>query len=365
MKPREWGTAELIRRCHAGLDAATLMEELLRRLPRVVPFDAGLVATTDPATLLYTGAVLAEQSPVTQLPGFLANEYLDEDVMKYGDLAAGPQRVDWLDRSTRGRRASSSRYRELLSPLGLGDELRAAFVAGGSCWGVSCLSRENGSVAFNEQDAGVMTRLGPHVAEGLRTALLLEDCSRTHRDHDGPGVLVLAEDLSVLSATPAAERWLEEITSEYEPRLQGLPASVVNVVAVLRALNTVGAAATLQPRVRVRARSGRWLVLHASYLSGDPASATIAVVFEPAQRADLAPLIMQAHGLTAKESEVTRLVLLGHSTKEISATLFISEHTVQDHFKSIFAKVGVGSRRELVIRILSDHYPEFSEPVRP
>src|SRR5687767_14196625 len=101
MTVREWASAEVIRRCHAGLDASTLLEELLRRLPRVVPFDAGLLATTDPATLLYTGAVLAEQSHVSQMPAFLANEYLEDDVMKYADLATGPRRADWLSRSTR------------------------------------------------------------------------------------------------------------------------------------------------------------------------------------------------------------------------------------------------------------------------
>src|SRR5687767_13214941 len=95
--------AEIIRRCHAGLDASTLAEEFIRSLQQVVPFDVALVATTDPATLLYTEAVLSEQSHANHLLGFLANEYLDDDVMKYADLAHGPRRVQLLRRSTRGR----------------------------------------------------------------------------------------------------------------------------------------------------------------------------------------------------------------------------------------------------------------------
>jgi DNA-binding CsgD family transcriptional regulator len=80
------------------------------------------------------------------------------------------------------------------------------------------------------------------------------------------------------------------------------------------------------------------------------------VVIEPAPSAELAPLLLQAHGLTPKEAEVARLVLLGYSTKQISAALFISAHTVQDHLKSIFDKLGVGSRRQLVARlVLTDH----------
>ena len=360
MTTRDRAIAEIIRRRHAGLDTATLLEELLQRLPRVISYDAGLVATTDPATLLYTGAAFAEQDHVTHLPEFLVNEYLDDDVMKYADLASGPRRVDWLDRSTRGRPETSSRYRDLLEPLGLGDELRVAFVAGGSCWGVACLARERGSAPFGSQDARVMTRLGPHIAEGLRSALLLAEASNQSGDAEGPGVLLIDEDLSVVASTPRAERWLAEISTEHEPRVRGLPASVVNVVTALLTADPARGDQP-EPRVRVRARSGRWLVLHAAHLAADESSTTVAVVIEPAGRGDLAPLLLQAHGLTAKESEVARLVLLGYTTKDISAAMFISEHTVQDHLKSIFAKAGVGSRRELVITILGERHPELRE----
>jgi DNA-binding CsgD family transcriptional regulator len=352
------GIADITRTCHAGLDAPTLLEDLLARLKAVVPFEAGFIATTDPGTLLFTSAVLAEQSHVMHLPGFLANEYLDDDVLKYSDLARGPKRDGTLNQSTRGELAASPRYRQLLAPMGLGDEFRAAFVAGGSCWGVGCLSRERGDIPFGDDEAAALGRLGPHIAEGLRTALLFDEASGREVGMDGPGVLILSEeDLSVLATTPATGRWLEEIAGDREPRLNGLPSCVLNVVAALRSLESQ----PVVPRVRVRSHSGRWLVLHASYLSLDPASGSIAVVIEPAQRSEVAPLILQAHGLTERESAVVRLVLVGASTKEIAGALSISEHTVQDHFKSIFNKVGVSSRRDLVVRILNDRHPGFEE----
>jgi ATP/maltotriose-dependent transcriptional regulator MalT len=51
-----------------------------------------------------------------------------------------------------------------------------------------------------------------------------------------------------------------------------------------------------------------------------------------------------AHGLTARELEVLRLVASGKSNREIAAALVISEHTVARHLQNIFAKLDVSSR---------------------
>ena len=67
--------------------------------------------------------------------------------------------------------------------------------------------------------------------------------------------------------------------------------------------------------------------------------------------ADLTDLLLSAHGLSAREKEICHQVLVGRSTSEIAAALFISANTVQDHLKSIFAKTGIRSRRELVAHL--------------
>jgi DNA-binding CsgD family transcriptional regulator len=61
-----------------------------------------------------------------------------------------------------------------------------------------------------------------------------------------------------------------------------------------------------------------------------------------------------AYGLTAREREICSSVIAGHSTADISNRLFISSNTVQDHLKSVFGKVGVRSRGELVARLRPD-----------
>ena len=111
----------------------------------------------------------------------------------------------------------------------------------------------------------------------------------------------------------------------------------------------------LLARTRVRTLSGTWLVVRGSRLSGE-GEARIAVTIEPARAHDLAPLIADAYGLTERERAVTQLVAQGLATEAIAGRLHISPWTVQDHLKSVFEKVGVSSRGELVARVFFEHY---------
>ncbi len=55
----------------------------------------------------------------------------------------------------------------------------------------------------------------------------------------------------------------------------------------------------------------------------------------------------QRHGLTAREHNIVAMIATGHSNKEISQELSISERTVKHHLTSIFGKLGLTSRLQL------------------
>jgi DNA-binding CsgD family transcriptional regulator len=161
--------------------------------------------------------------------------------------------------------------------------------------------------------------------------------------------------------TPAAERWLDELGRE--TALGGVPEVVRSVAAAAAQLGEEAAASGVAPRARLRARSGRWLVVHGAQVRDREDE--VAIIIEEAKPSEIAPIVIEAYGLSEREAELTRLVLQGLSTKEIAAELYLSPYTVQDHLKSIFEKFAVRSRRELVARLFEHHYwPAYGQMER-
>lgn len=337
----------LVERCYSGLTSGDLAAEVLQRLPGIVPAAAGFFAAVDPATLLFTSAA-AQQPLDTATPLFLENEFGRSDVNKFARLAETADSVTSLDRATRGHRVESARYREIMAPLGLGDELRAALITRHRCWGVLCLHLERAQAGFSDQDIATVRRLAPHLAEGLRRSVIRE--AAVAQAPSGPGLLVLDDDLKLVSISPQAEWWLARIS---EPHADGLPLPIHAAAARLSAARPERATDQGQSptTVRLRTRDGHWLAVHATRLTG-PAGARIGVVIEPAAPGELSSLLLSAHGLTEAQARVVSLVLRGQSTRDIVERLHLSVNTVQEHLTAVFDAFGVRSRRELIATLL-------------
>ena len=149
---------DLVRLCHSGLDSLGLRAQAIHRLRRTLPIDSFWFATADPATLLPTGS-LVEAIPEQATPLFLANEFSQDDVNKFTQLAVARLPVNSLYHATRGHLEQSPRYRDILMPLGFGDELRAALSTGGSCWGFMCLHRELKGSSFSPVEADLLATI--------------------------------------------------------------------------------------------------------------------------------------------------------------------------------------------------------------
>jgi DNA-binding CsgD family transcriptional regulator len=337
--------AVIIETCRAGLEPDALRAAVLPRLRKAVPVDALWWATVDPTTLLYTQAH-REELPSDSGPYFVDNEFLRDDVNKWTELASDRSGVRTLAAATDGKLARSPRYRDIFEPLGLADELRAVLRSRGAVWGFMCLHRERGAV-FTAQEQGFIHRIAPYLAEGVRLGLLVQ-CAARDDLVESPGLLLLAPDNSVVGRNPAADQWLEELNWQ---EAGGIPIEIHSLAARLR---RAGTSTSLAP-LRVRTKSGRWIILQASWVSGEDRS-VVAVIIQEATPEEVAPIVMSAYGLSEQERAVSGLVFQGESTQAISQRLRIAEHTVQDHLKSIFDKTGVRSRRELVATVFRQRY---------
>jgi len=101
-------------------------------------------------------------------------------------------------------------------------------------------------------------------------------------------------------------------------------------------------ATTEDMQIALQAAEAGFILLHPTSVQGLLQNNTIAEVN------DISGEDLSREDLTARESEVLRLVGLGLGNKEIAARLAISEHTAKFHISSILGKLHAGSRTEAV-----------------
>ena len=347
---------ELAHLCHRGLEPFPFMRQAKGLLREAVPFDASCWLTIDPASLLVTGGLF--DYPPEMMPALARNEFGGDDVNKLAVLARLSAPVGILSQATAHHPESSARYRDLLRPNGLESELRAVFRAESSAWGGCTLYRARGSPDFEPDEAAFVATVSGLLGAGLRRSLVATAIATGTVARDGPGLIVLAADGSMEATSPEATRWLAELADDS----RGPAACDVPPYAVLQVAGRARAIAndTLSPEIapataRIRTRAGRWLLAHATMLDGR-LPGRVAVILEAARPAEIAPLIVEAYGLSQRERQITELLLQGASTSEMAGRLRLSPLTVQDHLKAIFEKMAVRSRREVASRILFDHH---------
>ena len=298
-------------------------------LLRFVKFDAYCVNTVDPETLVITSSIGDGLSADAGRRLFELEE-IGTDFNLLTELARGPVHVATLGQVTGGNVALSQRMHELFLPLGYGDELRAALVVDGYCWGYLHLFRAAGHPPFDVSDVAHIERARPLLGEALRSACLVGAPPTTARL---PAVLLLDAQGDLLAETVAARAWLAELAGD-------VGGALPHPVHAVRSRVRTGAAAA-----RYRTPGGAWLAFHGSSLRGG-----VALLLGTPGARELAPLLFLAHGLTAREREVGWLLFGGRSNADIAAALGISLYTAKDHVKAIFEKTRAQNRADFAAR---------------
>jgi DNA-binding CsgD family transcriptional regulator len=356
---RERLLTELERLALRASGRGTFFDEAAARLKRAVAFDGACWHTLDPGSDLIVQHHLQDLSD--RFPVLARNEYGVGDFNKFADLARRSRKAATLSAATAGEPERSARFRDLLSPAGLAQELRAAFAADGACWGALILVRRAGQPEFSEREVDLLADCSTLFARAVRRGLVAEACTSTSGE-DAPGMVEFDASGEVTQISASAEPLLAELSGATVEA--GVRAPSIHAVssATKAALGHAGEPGAL-PRATVRTPAGTWLVLHGGVVRGLDRDAHVVFV----QRAHpmlVAPLLLRAYGLTAREREVTQLLLRGATTAQIAATLGISPHTVNDHTKAVFDKAGARTRGELSATLFfGEHLPRIQRGV--
>ncbi|GGJ61445.1 helix-turn-helix transcriptional regulator [Streptomyces brasiliensis] len=318
--------------------------------------------SVDPASLLVTSHYRQgrAQVPAKLLEELIIHEHYADDVNRIADLGRSASGMSGIHEATGGDPGVSSRRRRGLE-VGSDQELRVTLRTGAKeTWGALSLYREEGRPPFDADTHALLRTIAPVVAQGMRH-MLLQDTGDGDAGNGGessiaaedtPGLVILDRAFAVRSTSPGTERWLRRLPDN-DPDAGRLPTAVLSVAAAaLRAADRNEAMAQA-PLARVTSPDGGRLALYGTHVPGQGIGEGVAVIIEHASPGRMLPLLMSAYALTDRERDVVRLILRGRSTAQIAACLFVTPHTVQQHLKSVFAKTGVRSRRDLVGIFLS------------
>lgn len=329
---------------HSAVDDEALQREVVAELRRAIGFDRWCWSLADPDTLV-PGNGMADHDYGPSLPRALELEYSGHDVGTKDAIARRHSSSGSLASDTGGDLARSPRWEEVLGPVGIGDVAAVACRDSFGCWGWVELYRDRSDHAYDDADVELLGQLGPALGRALRRRVRVRPAAEGSAGVPPPGVLVLDADLGLVSQTAAARAWTEAMPGATMFAHWGMLHAVVYPVATLARAGEVDRAHALLP-----VADGTWIRIEAAPLEGDGAS-QVAVTVRAGSPAETYDLMCRAQGLTRREREVAALLLAGLGTEEVTRRLLISPYTLQDHLKSVFAKLGVHSRTELVARL--------------
>ncbi len=329
-------------RAAAGGDERQLRHDVLEIVSAVVPYDAYAWVLTDPQTCVGTSP-LAQTPSLADLPRLVRLKYLT-DVNRWTTVS--DPAVVTLHRTTSGDLSRSLVWRELLHTYGVSDVASCVHRDRHGCWAFLDLWRTGGAT-FDDGEVDLLVAATDLTTAALRRGIAGTMTAPSSNDlPPGPVVLLLSDALDVHAQTPLTSGYLRAFVPA-APDAEPVPAVAYNVAAQLLAREAgaddhpAWARATLPGDRLVSVRADRLQT------SADGA-ATIAVTVEPASAAERADLFVRAFGLSPRESELVVALAGGGDTREVARSLEVSQNTVQDHLKAVFAKTSAHSRAQLL-----------------
>lgn len=318
-----------------------LRVHLIEVIRRLVPFDHYAWLVTDPQS--WVGSAPLATVPPALLPRLPELIRLRYTTALNRWTALPPSGVELLQRT--GNPGSSRLWNDLLRSEGVQDVASVVFADRFGCWGFLELWRLHGP--FTDADADALEQAVPGLTTQLRRSQAKTfSLPVPPAPPGGPVVLLLSNDLAVRAQTARTADYLQLLVPSPEG-IPAIPAGAYNVAAQLHAIEE--GVDDHPATARVHLAEGQWVTLRAGRAEGTD---DIAVTIEPTPPLDRAEVFARAHGLGPRERQVLDQLIGGADTRLVARALGLSEHTVQDHVKALFAKTGTQARPQLVSRAI-------------
>lgn len=291
-------------------NSAQYRQKMIEELRDFISFDAYCCTMTDTQTLFSIGAV-TEQSIEDIHQQIMSLEYDSQDINSYVYLVESGKYIGKLSEVS----SQSKRYREVLEPRGFSDEIRAALMFQGQCY-------------------------------GFLTLFIIEE--RLFIEEEQSGIIILNKEHRIISTNTKAAQLLTLLRNNESLLDWQIPKPIQAFCAKLQAnkLNS-------QSSLLVPINNTGYVTVKASVLMTADSQQQIAILLNEASPKEMLAYLLTAYHLTPREKEVVVEVMKGIPTKIIAQNLGISSYTVQDHLKLIFQKVDVADRNELVWKLFT------------
>lgn len=347
--------ADIRQLCCMGLDGATIMPALFEHVQKIAPSHFQVFLWAD-RNYEISNMYCPEMPSVAKI----AKLYLEEFVNKKEKEVKPP--FSEIMRSMRGtlswerfqtkRFFRSEFFNSVLRPLEARHMLGTIIHDRDGALGELMLWRAPRERPYSEREAQVLAGLIPYIAHAItarppNTAQFVETGER--------GLVIANQKGEVEYACSQARKLLfwamhPRISRSAIQRLDGLslPPPVAKLVNNLSSISRGGPAPA--PALHHENSWGRF-TFRAYWLNQTESdrSALFGVSIERQEPLALALWShMKAYGLSLRQKEVCRFLMLGHTYVDIARRLNIKPHTVVDHVRMLYEKLNVRSRAELV-----------------
>ncbi len=328
-----------------NVNSVQYRQKIIEDMRKFINFDAYCCTMTDTQMYFSIGAV-TEQSIENMHQQLMSLEYGSEDVNNYRYLVESGLYIGKLSDVS----IQCVRYKEVLEPHGFSDEIRAALMFQGQCYGFLTLFKKTENVQPYFQDAEVeqVRILMPVMGEALKRfhQTIIEE--RLSTEPEQSGIIILNKDLHILSTNTKASQLLVLLRKNEGLLDWQLPKPIQAICANLLANRT-----DIENSLLVPIHNKGYITIQASILMTADLQQQIAIVLNEASPKEMLTFLLTAYQLTPREKDVIVEIMKGKATKDIAHNLGISSYTVQDHLKLIFQKVDVRDRNELIWKLFT------------